>query len=353
MAPAHRTVIFVAPAPTAHGGIASAVSSLAGRHAGPYQIELLPTFYGGGAARKVGAALRSFTRASWRFGGRDVAVVHIHASKGWSFRRKLLFHALARLWRRPVVWQLHYDFASYYRECSRLERALMRAAFRSSSSVASVYRAGNEALAAATGLENGRVLANVVEIGPLPSSDEPLVLFLGRLHPSKGLSLFLRALAGVVERVPDVRAVIAGSGDAAPIRAEARARGIADRVELVGWVEGEEKVKLLRRAAVLVNPSFIEALPMAVLEGMAAGRAVVATRVGGVPEVVEDGKTGLLVEPGDEEGLREALIRLLDNEALRRELGAAAARSVDGWQLENVLEQLGGLYAEASLNRAP
>jgi glycosyltransferase involved in cell wall biosynthesis len=86
--------------------------------------------------------------------------------------------------------------------------------------------------------------------------------------------------------------------------------------------------RLLARAAVVVLPSHREGLPMVLLEAMAHGRAVVATPVGGVPSLVEDGRTGLLVPPGDAEAVRAAMERLLGDPDLRRRLGAAAREKV-------------------------
>ena len=136
------------------------------------------------------------------------------------------------------------------------------------------------------------------------------VLFAGRLSPEKGI-------ADLVAAAHDLPLVVAGDG---PLR---------DLVpDALGFVGHDELERLYDEAAVVVLPSYREGLPLAVLEAMAHGRPVVATRVGGIPDLVEDGATGFLVEPGDVDGLRAALLRLLADPELRRRLGNEARRRV-------------------------
>lgn len=181
-----------------------------------------------------------------------------------------------------------------------------------------------------------RVVPNSVEVPASVSAeaDPPEVLFAGRLSPEKGIRELAAATQGM-------NLVVAGDG---PLR---------DLVpEALGFVPHEELVRLQSRAAVVVLPSHSEGLPVCLLEAMARGRAVVATSVGGIPDVIEDGVSGLLVEPGDVEGLRAALERLLSDPALRRRLGRAARmRIVDQCSVEAVAEATRDAYLLPELRR--
>ena len=129
----------------------------------------------------------------------------------------------------------------------------------------------------------------------------------GNLYPVKDHATLLRALA----RLPAARVAIAGRGDQEePLRRLAAELGLSDRVHLLGLRDDVETV--FAAADVFVQPSLSEGLPLAVLEAMANGLPVVATRVGGIPEAVVDGKTGLLVPPGDPAALAAALAAVLD-----------------------------------------
>jgi glycosyltransferase involved in cell wall biosynthesis len=153
----------------------------------------------------------------------------------------------------------------------------------------------------------------------------PRVVAVGRLAAPKDPITFVRALARV--RAMPFTAVIVGDGPDRPgVEAEIRAAGLGGVVELAG--ERRDVQRLLLEADVFVLSSRSEGAPLSILEAMAAGVPVVASSVGGVPEIVEDATTGLLVPPGDAAALAAALERLLADAALRRRLGAAGRERV-------------------------
>ncbi|GAB3321597.1 hypothetical protein GCM10027451_43310 [Geodermatophilus aquaeductus] len=142
---------------------------------------------------------------------------------------------------------------------------------------------------------------------------------LARLEPQKGIDVLLRALVDL----PEVTLLVAGDGGQRDrLEDLVRERDLSDRVEFLGNVDSPCEV--LGRVQALVQPSRWEGMPLAVLEAMHVGLPVVATDVGSLREVVVDGETGLLVPPDDPGALAAALRRLLDDPALRTELGAAA-----------------------------
>jgi glycosyltransferase involved in cell wall biosynthesis len=146
----------------------------------------------------------------------------------------------------------------------------------------------------------------------------PTVLTLARLDPQKGLPYLLRAAA----MLPGVSFIVAGEGtERASLEREARDLGVSDRVAFIGF--RTDTAALLARADVVVLPSLNEGLPLAVLEAMAAARPVVATAVGGTPEIVHDRETGLLVPPADPAALARAIGELLADRPLARRLAEA------------------------------
>jgi glycosyltransferase involved in cell wall biosynthesis len=145
------------------------------------------------------------------------------------------------------------------------------------------------------------------------------LLYAGRLEREKGVHHLLEAM----RRLPaGIRLRIAGRGREEPgLRAQAARRGLAN-VEFVGWREGEELAALYREAIATVLPcNWFEAFGLTIVESFAQGRPVVASRVGGIPEIVEDGVDGLLVAPGDPDALAAALARLHADPALASAMG--------------------------------
>jgi glycosyltransferase involved in cell wall biosynthesis len=167
------------------------------------------------------------------------------------------------------------------------------------------------------------VIRNAVSIDGVPRARheraKPLLISVGRLRPPKDFVTLARALAALP--VGSFEALIVGDGpDRHVLETELRRLGIDDRVRLAG--ERHDVLALLAAADVFVLSSFSEGLPVSVLEAMAAELPVVASRVGGVSELVEDGKTGFLVAAEDPHDLAAALTRLIEDRDLRRRLGA-------------------------------
>lgn len=176
---------------------------------------------------------------------------------------------------------------------------------------------------------------------PRPPGAPYVIGSVGRLDPVKGYDLLLRALAAL----PDAHLVVLGEGAARPaLAALAADLGVADRVELAGW-HARPRLRL-PELDVFCLPSRSEGFPLSVVEAMLAGLPVVATRVGSVAEAVADGRTGLLVDPGDVAGLTAALGRLRDA-GLRARLGAAGRELARAsFTVDRMARAYQDLYAE-------
>jgi glycosyltransferase involved in cell wall biosynthesis len=173
---------------------------------------------------------------------------------------------------------------------------------------------------------------NGVELGefsPGTRARQPTLLFLGRLKKYKRLELLLDA----VEALPDVVLDVAGDGDQRePFAEEVARRGLADRVRMHGHVDEPAKVELLQRAWVNMTASSAEGWCLTVMEAAACATPSVAMRVGGLPESIEDGVTGLLADDGP--GLVDATRRLVEDDPLRESMGRAAMERAGGFTWE-------------------
>ncbi len=189
--------------------------------------------------------------------------------------------------------------------------------------------------------EQYRVILNGIDLERFAAAPRPVpgrVVSIARLAPQKRPDLLVRAF----RRVEDAELLLVGDG---PLRPEVERLvaelGLGDRVRLVG--NRRDVADLLAEAACVVLASDYEGCPLTVLEAMAAGVPVVATRVGGVPELIDDGRTGLLVEPGDERALGAAISLALD----ARELGAAAREEARRrFSRERMAAEIAALYEE-------
>jgi len=204
-----------------------------------------------------------------------------------------------------------------------------------------------------------RILGNGIEDRERPRQEERTsltVLYSGRFVDRKGIRDLFAAIPDVLERSPGTRFVLVGGhGTGAAIEVgwlPADLEPYRDRIHFTGWLLPEDVAGWYQAADVLVVPSWYEPFGMVVLEGMLHGLPIVATRVGGPASILKHGRTGLLVPPKDPRALASALLRLIEDPALRRRLAADAADEVRRqWLWPRIVEKMAAVYAEALADR--
>jgi glycosyltransferase involved in cell wall biosynthesis len=334
------------------GGVAAVVSVL--RQHGLFErerVRYVATHREGSMAVKACGALSGFWNTLLACVRQHPAVVHVHAASRASFVRKSIVLLIARLAGSKTIFHLHgggfRQFATV--EAGALMRCWIRHTLEASSVVITLSSSWAQFVNAFAPKARVAVVPNAVPLAP-PATTQPeagRILFLGRLERAKGVFELLAAGALLAPRFPALRLVFGGEGDFAALRRRAAELGIEDRIELPGWIEADQRDEQLARASVFCLPSHAEGLPMAMLEAMASGRAVVASSVGGIPETIVDGGNGLLVPPRDEAALARALVQVLGDEALRARLAGAARATIEQhYSTEVVCGQLSALYRE-------
>ncbi|HEY8188551.1 MAG TPA: glycosyltransferase family 4 protein [Pyrinomonadaceae bacterium] len=184
---------------------------------------------------------------------------------------------------------------------------------------------------------------------------KPVVLYTGRIELNKGSLELLRSVNQVASRFPDVEYVMAGgrhnSIDDHSLASALGKNATRDHVRLLGHVPWQQLADSYRRASVFVMPSYYETFGISVIEAMAFGLPVVATNVGGLPEVVEDGVTGILVPPGNADALADAIVQLLRDPDLRARLGHAGRERVRSeFTIDRVVSQTLAVYESVIRN---
>jgi glycosyltransferase involved in cell wall biosynthesis len=260
--------------------------------------------------------------------------VHLHAAKNASVARKAALLWAAWVVRVPVVLHVHSgEFGAFYDRMPRPIRWCIRRTLRRASVVVALGHQMAQRLQHIAPEAQIVTIPNGIRIvGPSQRAGEgePVhVVFLGKIGARKGTFTLLEAWAKLFidgSSVVPARLTIAGDGEVDRARQVVANLGLAASVQVRSWLSSCEVAALLHIAQVLTLPSRYEGQPMAVLEAMARGLCVVASSVGGIPELIEDGASGVLVPPDDVDALAAALRTVISDHEMRGRLGDAALR---------------------------
>ena len=179
--------------------------------------------------------------------------------------------------------------------------------------------------------------------------EERIILCVSRLSYRKGIHVLLNAMKILTDEMDDIRLIILGEGEMfLLLRTQAKSLDLENRVSFMGYVPSQQLPKFYGMTDVFVLPSITaEAFGIVLLEAMASGKPVVATNVGGIPEVVESSNCGILVDPWDEYALAEAIFSLLEDESLRNELGRNGRKAVENrYSWDIIAEKIERVYQE-------
>lgn len=358
-------VFFLVPSRDSRGGIGRLALYLCREFehgSADVQIRLVPTRWSERRLLKHLSTLPALVSFVGKCSAARDGVVHINVAPRGSTYRKYLFWLAARACGAKTVVHLHgsgYD--QFFRRQMPPLQQMIRRFFGRADHVVVLGDYWKTFVAGEIGVAPDRI--SVVYNGvpePKPSTEAkwhpPLLVTMGLVGERKGTDVLIAALSRLPPSI-EWRAIVGGDGEVEKYRETAKAAGLSDRLDLLGWI-GEEQVDLwLNRASLFVLPSRAENQPVAILEAMARGVPVIATSIGAIPEQVVHGETGLLVPPGEAEPLRGAIEGLLCSPDQRAAMGAAARRRYEQhFSITRCANALRGIYrslADSAPNRSP
>jgi glycosyltransferase involved in cell wall biosynthesis len=318
----------------------------------PWKDQLVEPLLDQGIPVECFGSQRGMTPASaWRFAKLtrqwNASIVHAHLPS---------MGAVARVTQRvPVVYTEH-NLASSYR---RPVRMINRATYSRNAAAIAVSDAVAESITDYPS-PSKRVIPNGVDVrGDIDTSrvreelglddSQHLAVHVGNIRPLKGHATLVSAASSLAGIRTDVQIVSIGgektTGDLDAIRAMAEDLGVSDRIRFLG--RREDALTFIAACDVYVNPADVEGLPVTILEALALGRPVVATSVGGVPSIVRDGETGLLVPPGDPDAIAQAIAWMVDNPQTASAYGSSGRALIEEHHgIEHMVRQTEAVYDE-------
>lgn len=351
---------LVGPLPPPAGGMANQTRQLAEllRSAGAH-VQLVQTNapYRPAWAGKL-PVVRSLFRllpylfALWRLAGNS-QVLHVMANSGWSWHLFAVPAIWLARWRGvPVV--INYRGGEAGEFLARSQRAVQGSMRHVAKLI--VPSAFLQGVFGRFGMQ-AEIVPNIVDLARFRArgartGSAPHLLVARNLEAIYDNATALHAFVQVRARFADARLTVAGSGpEENMLRVLAQSLGIAQAVHFAGRLDRDAMAALYREADLMINPSLADNMPNSVLESLASGVPVVSTNVGGVPFLVEDGVTALLVPPGDPAAMAVACNRLLEDETLWHRLASAGAAEVERYTWARVAPLLAQTY-DSAMQRA-
>jgi glycosyltransferase involved in cell wall biosynthesis len=259
-------------------------------------------------------------------------IIHLHTSQGIAWLKDTFFVVISKAFHIRVILHMHGgNFDTIYSENPRMIQSYTRMILSLADGVISVSQEWRLRLAKLLQVNRIFTFMNCVDIRAFPSNGacksghEINIIFLGRIGPLKGSFDLIEAVHCLQPGRFEPHLWLVGpeerDGDFRSAQQLLESHHLAKTCEVLGPIHREKVLQLLQEASIFVLPSYYEGLPMALLEALAAGLPVIATSVGGIPEVVQDGYNGFLIPPGNIQTLTDALAKLVGDSDLRKIMG--------------------------------
>ncbi|MCD7923960.1 MAG: glycosyltransferase family 4 protein [Bacteroides sp.] len=316
-------------------------------------LNYIPTWRLGTPVTKLYYFASGYVKTLWcMLFDRKIRIVHIHTAADTSFWRKMVFVHLAKYFKKKVIIHVHASrFKDFYNESNNKEQ--IRRDIMQADKLVVLSRSWKEWFCN-IGIPEKHiaVLNNIIDYPNTSIPKENLniptrMLFMGEIGDRKGIFDILKALCrdryyynGKLEFR------IGGNRNEQQLSAFIKENDLTDFVKFEGWVTGVKKIQLLTWANVFVLPSYNEGLPISILEAMSYECAVIASPVGGIPEVVHNGENGIIVQPGDIDGIETAIKEMVDSQDLVKQYGRMGISIVKPYLPNQVFSDLIDIYKE-------
>lgn len=322
-----KRIVYISPDVKAKGGISTVLKNYLNSNLnGKYNIICISSHVDGSIARKFVQVIYGWIKLLFYLELSHVDIVHIHGSDVISSKRKYIYFKLAYLFNLKLIYHFHgASFSEQISNTSIFWRKRIIEMFQEVDLVICLSNSWRDEIKKIAPHANIVVVPNSVKLPLLSNrvnnSEKIAILFLGLIGERKGLFDLIKVFMRLLKDGNNIVLNIGGNGDITKLLSAIFDLGIKKNANYLGWVSEEERDRLFRNTDIFVLPSYGEGMPMSILEAMSYSVPVISTLVGGVPELIEDGETGILVKPGDLGVLYEKINDLIHNEKYRKKLG--------------------------------
>lgn len=349
-------VLVVGPSPEkSKGGMATVIKGIRNDKNlnRQFEIDIFDSYIDGNIVKRGIYTVLAFQKFKTIYQSYDLFHIHV-ASYGSTFRKAKYIRFLKKRGKKVILHIHGASYMNFYQKLSDAKKKYVVDTLKCCDIVIALSDQWKARFEQAFGLKNCVALPNGIDTETFvpaitdTSDISNSFLFLGRIGKRKGAYDLVDAVEIVAKKHPEVKLYMAGDGEVEEVTGTVKKKGLQDNIEVVGWVDLQEKKELLKKTATVVLPSYSEGLPMAILEGMAAGKVIISTTVGAIPEVITE-ENGILIKPGDVHALAAALETCIESrEMLDCMSQNNVKKCIECYSIKKTHQMLAEYYFEAA-----
>lgn len=316
-----KRILEVGPGPKySKGGIATVISTIMNdkKLLQQFKIDIHESYCEGNLIKRISFSIIMYLKFIFIYKKYDVFHIHM-ASYGSTFRKGYYVRFLKKRNKKVILHVHGGEYLLFYEKLNTHKKHVVENIWNLSDIVIVLSDQWKEKFSYIFTESRIEVVRNAIDVELFSVARNEIrkyshnFLFLGKICRGKGVYDLIYAIKEVIQKYPNIKLYIAGNGETEEIQELIKKLQIEQNIELVGWIDNKEKIELLKKVGTVILPSYNEGLPMAILEGMAAGKVILSTTVGAIPEVVSTDINGILINPGDIDNLIKAMEKVINN----------------------------------------
>lgn len=316
-----KRILEIGPGPKySNGGIATVISTITNdkKLLQQFRIDIHESYCEGSLLKRISFSAIMFLKFIFIYKKYDVFHIHM-ASYGSTFRKGYYVRFLKKRNKKVILHVHGGEYLLFYEKLNSKKKYIVDNIWNLSDIVIVLSDKWKEKFSCIFTKSRIEVVRNCIDVDLFSVARNEIeqyrhsFLFLGKICRGKGIYDLIYAIKEIIQKHPSIKLYIAGNGETEEIHKLIKKLQIEQNIEFVGWIGNNEKIELLKKVGTVVLPSYNEGLPMAILEGMAAGKVILSTTVGAIPEVINTDKNGILINPGDVDNLIRAIEKIINN----------------------------------------
>ena len=315
----NKKVLIIGPSPyKSKGGMATVIQEMQESEIlnNGFDLEIHESYRDGNIFYRLLFSIYKFIKFLFIYKKYDIFHIHM-ASYGSTFRKGLYIDVLKNK-NKNIILHIHgAEYLVFYEKLSENKKLRVQNIWKKADKIIVLSEQWKQDFFKIFNLKSFVVINNGINIKKLKLANSKVkecrnnFLFLGRIGKRKGAYDLIEAMENIIKKFPKIKLYMAGDGEVEEIKKLIQNKNLGENIVVVGWVNFDKKIDLLNKVATVVLPSYNEGLPMTILEGMAAGKVIISSKVGAIPEVISS-DNGILIDAGNITELSKAIIDILE-----------------------------------------